>query len=130
MPVVNDPLVEGTTNTTPSKTIPTPSPAGDAELSDSDDPSEPIPPDVICKRRGCNISSANAVRPSRKGERCIYHAGQPIFHEGTKGWTCCKKRVLEFDEFLNMEGCKEKSGHLFIGKKKVSAGEEKVLDVR
>lgn len=23
----------------------------------------------------------------------------PIFHEGSKGYTCCKRRVLEFDEY-------------------------------
>jgi hypothetical protein len=35
-----------------------------------------------------------------------FHSGQPIFHEGSKGYSCCKRRTLEFDEFLLMEGCK------------------------
>ena len=35
-----------------------------------------------------------------------FHPGQPIFHEGSKGWSCCTRRVLEFDEFLKIKGCK------------------------
>ena len=54
---------------------------------------------------------------SRENERCIYHPGQALFHEGSKGWTCCKKRVLEFDEFMKIEGCKERQRHCFVGKK-------------
>ena len=30
---------------------------------------------------------------------------------------CCKRRVLEFDEFLKIEGCKT-GKHLFVKKKK------------
>jgi hypothetical protein len=30
---------------------------------------------------------------------------------------CCKRRVLEFDEFLKIEGCSE-GNHLFVGPKK------------
>jgi hypothetical protein len=41
-----------------------------------------------------------------------------VFHEGTKYNACCPKRkVLEFDEFMKIEGCKEGS-HLFVGAKK------------
>lgn len=59
----------------------------------------------------------------------MYHPGQALFHEGSKGWTCCKRRVLEFDEFMKIEGCKKKIRHLFVGKGK-PAGEEKVEAVR
>jgi CHORD len=45
----------------------------------------------------------------------VHHPGRPIFHEGTKGWTCCKRRVLEFDEFMGIEGCHEKPRHMFVG---------------
>jgi hypothetical protein len=41
---------------------------------------------------------------------------------------CCKRRVLEFDEFMKIEGCKTKRRHLFIGKGKPS-GEEKLETV-
>lgn len=40
-----------------------------------------------------------------------------MFHEGSKGYLCCKRRVLEFDEFLKIEGCSE-GNHLFVGPKK------------
>ena len=35
-----------------------------------------------------------------------FHPGQPVFHEGSKGWSCCARRVLEFEEFLKIKGCK------------------------
>jgi len=51
-----------------------------------------------------------------EGTICTYHPGDPIFHEGSKGYLCCKRRVLEFDEFLKIQGCK-KGRHCFIPKK-------------
>lgn len=45
-----------------------------------------------------------------------------VFHEGSKGWSCCKKRVLEFDEFMKIPGCKTRSRHCFLGKKKSANG--------
>jgi hypothetical protein len=54
----------------------------------------------------------------------------PIFHEGSKGYSCCKRRVLEFDQFMTMEGCKTKDRHLFVGKAKKEGEEEKVDSVR
>ncbi|CAG5119020.1 unnamed protein product [Candidula unifasciata] len=36
---------------------------------------------------------------------CVYHPGGPIFHDALKGWSCCKKRVSDFTEFLNIKGC-------------------------
>lgn len=66
----------------------------------------------------------------------MYHPGFAVFHEGTKGWTCCKRRVLEFDEFLQIKGCQNKDRHMFIGsaKKKKKpmhdSGEEKIENVR
>ncbi|KAL9129203.1 MAG: hypothetical protein Q9175_007355 [Cornicularia normoerica] len=98
--------------------------------SDSDDPSIPVPPDTICRRRGCNAASLAESPSSRGDEECVYHPGQALFHEGSKGWTCCKRRVLEFDEFMKIEGCKRKSSHLFVGSKKQSAHEEAVSEVR
>lgn len=34
-----------------------------------------------------------------------------------QGYFCCKRRVLEFDEFLKIEGCAE-GRHLFVRKSK------------
>ena len=100
------------------------------EESDSDDPSVSVPASTACKRRGCNVNSNADIKPTREGELCVYHPGHPIFHEGSKGWTCCKRRVLEFDEFMKIEGCKQKPKHLFTGTKKTQEQEERVTDVR
>ncbi|PYH44375.1 cysteine and histidine-rich domain-containing protein [Aspergillus saccharolyticus JOP 1030-1] len=107
----------------PPSNAPTPVP----EEPESDDPDLEIPTNATCRRKGCN-SGYNAAVP-REEEKCVFHPGAPIFHEGSKGWSCCKKRVLEFDEFLKIQGCKEKTKHLFVGKGK-PPGEEKVDTVR
>lgn len=60
----------------------------------------------------------------------MHHPGAPIFHEGSKGYLCCKRRVLEFDQFLKLEGCKTKDRHLFVGAKKKAGVEEKLDTVR
>ncbi|KAK2790380.1 hypothetical protein FQN52_005648 [Onygenales sp. PD_12] len=95
--------------------------------SESDDPSLSIEAGATCRRRGCNAKFSPSA--SRDDETCVHHPGQPIFHEGSKGWSCCKRRVLEFDEFMKIAGCKEKKRHLFIGRGK-KAGEEKVDAIR
>ena len=105
----------------------TPSPAPPPEDED-DDPDLPIPDDATCKRRGCEAQYKSGQ--SREGEECVHHPGQALFHEGTKGWTCCKKRVLEFDEFMKLPGCKTKDRHLFVGRKKDPAEEEVLGEVR
>uniref|UniRef100_A0AAY4AAM8 Cysteine and histidine-rich domain-containing protein 1 n=1 Tax=Denticeps clupeoides TaxID=299321 RepID=A0AAY4AAM8_9TELE len=38
-------------------------------------------------------------------EVCLYHAGFPIFHEGMKYWSCCKRKTSDFNTFLSQEGC-------------------------
>lgn len=99
--------------------------------SDSDDSSLPIQPNVICRRRGCKaISQSDLDSRNRSDERCIYHSGRPIFHEGSKGWTCCKRRVLEFDEFMRIEGCQRKGKHLFVGTGNNGGKENLIFDVR
>ena len=105
-------------------------PALPIEESDSDDPQEAIPLNAACKRRACGASSDRDAKALREEEECVHHPGQPVFHEGSKGWTCCKRRVLEFDEFLRIEGCRMKSKHLFVGKKAKSEQEQKVSEVR
>lgn len=44
-----------------------------------------------------------------------------MFHEGSKGYLCCKRRVLEFDEFMRIEGCTT-GRHLFVGPKRDEVG--------
>ena len=81
------------------------------------------------------VDDEDAGRPytagaNREGEECVYHPGQALFHEGSKGWTCCKRRVLEFDEFMKIPGCATKDRHLFVGKKKDASREEELTEVR
>jgi hypothetical protein len=68
---------------------------------------------------------------SRDGEECVHHPGVPIFHEGSKGYSCCKRKVLEFDQFLKLEGCQTKDKHMFVGSgkkdKAAAAGGKEVL---
>ncbi|KAL8730248.1 MAG: hypothetical protein Q9181_004732 [Wetmoreana brouardii] len=113
----------------PQQTASTPPPP--PPESESDDPSIAIPPNKTCRRRGCNtISSTDTGSSTRDGEECVYHPGQALFHEGSKGWTCCKRRVLEFDEFMKIEGCKRKKCHMFVGSGKKDGKEEALLTVR
>ncbi|KAJ3277102.1 hypothetical protein HDV01_000154 [Terramyces sp. JEL0728] len=55
-----------------------------------------------CKRPSCGLPYHSE---SSREEECVYHSGQPVFHEGSKGWGCCNRKVLEFDEFLKIKGC-------------------------
>lgn len=75
-------------------------------------------------------SSATTASSLRDKEDCVFHPGQAIFHEGSKGWTCCKRRVLEFDEFMKIEGCKRKKRHMFVGSGRKDQGEEALMTVR
>lgn len=70
---------------------------------------------TTCQRRGCGFVQKDTVdKRDPTNEVCRYHKGTPIFHEGSKGWTCCKRRVLHFDDFLQFEPCTlAKHGHLF-----------------
>lgn len=122
-------------NATPSRApVPTAqhaaTPPPPAPESEDDDPSIEIANGVGCKRRACGATYKKGS--SRDDEECVHHPGVPIFHEGSKGYTCCKRRVLEFDQFMKIEGCKTKNRHLFIGngKKDSPDSEEVVSDVR
>jgi hypothetical protein len=95
--------------------------------SEDDDPSVALKEGMTCRRKGCGVAHKGG---DREGESCVHHPGAPIFHEGSKGWSCCKRRVLEFDQFMNIEGCKTKDRHLFVGSGKKNEGEEKLETVR
>ncbi|TAQ88545.1 hypothetical protein B7494_g3149 [Chlorociboria aeruginascens] len=100
---------------------PTATPPPPAQESEDDDPSLEVPTGKTCRRKACGFQYNGQ---SREDEKCIFHPGAPIFHEGSKGYTCCKRRVLEFDEFMKIEGCKTKDRHLFVGSGKVKGGKE------
>lgn len=129
--------IEHLTDTGPRRTpistpqqVPTPPPP--PPESDDDDPSLAIPDGAECRRRKCG--QKYKAGSSRDAESCVHHPGVPIFHEGSKGYSCCKRRVLDFDEFMNIEGCQTKNKHLFIGSgkkgKDAAGGEEKLTTVR
>eukprot|EP01132_Coremiostelium_polycephalum_P001292 gene1292-1633_t len=67
-----------------------------------------------CCRSGCKSTYVN--EDSRK-EPCVYHPGEPVFHEGSKGWACCKPKAAIFEEFLKIKGCKT-GVHKFVPEKK------------
>lgn len=108
-----------------------PAPPPPPPESEDDDPNLEIPEGTTCRRKACSATYKKGG--SRDGESCQHHPGAPIFHEGSKGYACCKRRVLEFEQFMKIEGCKTKDRHLFIGsgkKNKPATGEERLSTVR
>ncbi|TFY70522.1 hypothetical protein EVG20_g2471 [Dentipellis fragilis] len=84
-------------------------------VEEEEDLDAQVPPGTKCRHHACEVrfaSDAEHRRGDGPGTVCTYHPGQPIFHEGSKGYMCCKRRVLEFDEFLKIEGCKQ-GRHVF-----------------
>ena len=115
----------------PAQHVPTPPPP--PPESEDDDPSLEIADGTECRRRTCTSKYKSGA--SREHEKCVHHPGVPIFHEGSKGYSCCKRRVLEFDQFMSIEGCEEKTKHLFIGsgrkvKPAAEGGEEVLTTIR
>ncbi|GAA6026954.1 hypothetical protein JCM8097_005991 [Rhodosporidiobolus ruineniae] len=90
-------------------------------VEEQDDPEVEVQKGTRCKRKACGKEFEGGERAD--GE-CQYHPGAPIFHEGSKGYSCCKRRVLDFDDFLNITGCRS-GRHLFVGPKKSAEDEEK-----
>ncbi|RPA81650.1 chord-domain-containing protein [Ascobolus immersus RN42] len=69
-----------------------------------------------CRRLACTAEYTGSSRSGEQDENgpCTFHKGVPIFHEGSKGYSCCKRRVLEFDEFLKIPGCTTEPHHAFL----------------
>nr|GLL39338.1 cysteine and histidine-rich domain-containing protein RAR1 [Ipomoea trifida] len=55
-----------------------------------------------CQRIGCNAFFTEDDNPEGS---CTYH-DSPLFHDGMKEWSCCKKRSHDFSLFLEIPGCK------------------------
>jgi len=111
-----------------SEAIPAASPAPTKKVEEEDDLDTTVPPGTACKRSGCKVTfvsnDENRIGDG-PGTKCVHHPGSPIFHEGSKGYFCCKRRVLEFDEFLKIEGCAE-GRHIFVPKSRKDQAEEVV----
>ncbi|XP_051683160.1 integrin beta-1-binding protein 2 isoform X2 [Oryctolagus cuniculus] len=57
---------------------------------------------LLCHNKGCGQHfDPNTNLP----DSCCHHPGVPIFHDALKGWSCCRKRTVDFSEFLNIKGC-------------------------
>ncbi|KAJ2761627.1 hypothetical protein IWQ57_005997, partial [Coemansia nantahalensis] len=81
------------------------------EPLDNDPADAVVPVGAACKRNGCSAAYESDAA-SRGPEQCVFHPGRAVFHEGTKGWTCCKPRATDFDEFMRIAGC-ARAAHLF-----------------
>ncbi|KAL5744431.1 hypothetical protein ACOSP7_027294 [Xanthoceras sorbifolium] len=57
---------------------------------------------VRCQRIGCD---AMFTEDENLEGSCTFH-DSPIFHDGMKEWSCCKKRSHDFSLFLEIPGCK------------------------
>ncbi|MBW0511323.1 hypothetical protein O181_051038 [Austropuccinia psidii MF-1] len=102
------------------------------KLDPEDDENSIVPVGSRCKRLACCqiwSGSENSKRGELNKEECLYHPGTPIFHEGSKGYSCCKRRVLDFDDFLKLPGCKRGS-HLYLGSNKANSNEEEIVQCR
>ncbi|KAL0063316.1 hypothetical protein AAF712_009811 [Marasmius tenuissimus] len=95
-------------------------------IEEEDDPDIAVELGTACKRKGCTttfVSDEVNRKGDGEGTKCVYHPMPPIFREGSKGYLCCKRRVLEFEEFLKIEGCKT-GRHVFAPKINTSTAEE------
>ncbi|VVC46304.1 Hypothetical protein CINCED_3A001389 [Cinara cedri] len=57
---------------------------------------------LLCYNRGCAVKFDPDNNPEGS---CLFHPGEPFFHDAYKGWSCCKKKCTDFTEFLNIKGC-------------------------
>ena len=56
-----------------------------------------------CQRKGCGVKFL--IENNAPGA-CRYHAGQPVFHDAMKYWSCCAdQKKMDFDEFMAVPGC-------------------------
>uniref|UniRef100_A0A6G3MG69 Cysteine and histidine-rich domain-containing protein 1 (Trinotate prediction) n=1 Tax=Henneguya salminicola TaxID=69463 RepID=A0A6G3MG69_HENSL len=55
-----------------------------------------------CLNNGCTRKFTNSCD---QYDICQYHPGGPVFHEGSKYWSCCCRKTGDFDQFVNQPGC-------------------------
>ncbi|KAG0319715.1 hypothetical protein BGZ97_001590 [Linnemannia gamsii] len=110
----------------PKPTAPAAAAPAEPIIEEEDDLSVPVAVGKTCLRRGCGQTYVSEEESRGSKVSCQYHPGSPVFHEGSKGWSCCPRKVLEFDEFLKLKGCRNTNQHLFVGAKKEEKVEELV----
>lgn len=74
-----------------------------------EDDSDEVKIGTSCKNGGCTKTFDG---PASDSDVCTYHSGVPIFHEGMKYWSCCKRKTSDFNTFLSQVGC-TKGTHLW-----------------
>ncbi len=67
-----------------------------------------LSPGTNCKRNACTCTYGGSEMSHKP---CFYHPGVPVFHEGLKYWSCCKRKTTEFDTFMAQEGCARGDKH-------------------
>uniref|UniRef100_A0A8P0T621 Cysteine and histidine rich domain containing 1 n=1 Tax=Canis lupus familiaris TaxID=9615 RepID=A0A8P0T621_CANLF len=72
------------------------------EESKKEEDSDEIKIGTSCKNGGCTKTYQGLQSLE---EVCVYHSGVPIFHEGMKYWSCCRRKTSDFNTFLAQEGC-------------------------
>ncbi|XP_041114517.1 cysteine and histidine-rich domain-containing protein 1-like [Polyodon spathula] len=75
----------------------------------TEEESDEIKVGTLCKNGGC---LKTFVGPESNEETCWFHPGVPIFHEGMKYYSCCKRKTSDFNTFLAQEGC-TRGNHLW-----------------
>jgi len=71
----------------------TPPPERKEKPLEQDDPGMPVPPEAKCKRLGCDATYDGGNRED-EDEKCVFHPGVPIFHEGATGFfPCCSSCI-------------------------------------
>ncbi|XP_075910772.1 cysteine and histidine-rich domain-containing protein 1 [Petromyzon marinus] len=65
---------------------------------------------TLCKNSGCSKSYQG---PESDREDCVYHTGGPVFHEGVKFWSCCRRKTSDFNTFLSQPGC-HRATHVWV----------------
>lgn len=106
-----------------------PVPAAFDPVLEIDDLTKEVPLGTVCRRKGCEVSFVSDEMNRQgdgEGTVCFYHPLPPVFREGSKGYLCCKRRVLEFEEFLKIKGCKI-GRHVFVPVTTESQSEEQVI---
>eukprot|EP01084_Bolivina_argentea_P236770 398061_1 len=89
-------------NPIPSENVPDEKPIESApDANVSQDPG-PIEGQKRCHNFGCHKYYTDE---ENNDLACKYHTGPPVFHDTKKGWTCCPRRVYDWDEFQLLEGC-------------------------
>jgi disease resistance protein len=56
-----------------------------------------------CGNPGC-ADQTYSPNENKEGA-CRYHAGQPVFHDRKKFWSCCKQEAYDWDDFMKLQPC-------------------------